>query len=192
MKKLLEQQNEIKREITRILLISNNCFELYNKFWFLRSPNEVGLGDAEINVKIYKDFGQMFTTFEESVLVTFSVIFRQLFDQRPDSVSLYKLNHIFGFRINDQEIDKIKNNKDVQMITRLRHKFFAHKDYPIKNQRILPAYDSIKKIYSEISELYAKITNQNILIISQASTDELESLFWFIKKSNSRRFSMGN
>ena len=178
---------ESKKDIKRILLISYNCFEIYNKFWFLRAPNMVGKNDAELNVKMYKDFGNMFVTFEESLLCTFSIIFRQLFDKRSDSVSLYSVNKVFNKNLG-KEIDELSKNYDIQIIIELRHKFFAHRDNTGKyNKRLIPSYDSIKEIYNQIYHLFWKITGEHIFLVD-SSADELESLFLAIKKSNSRRF----
>lgn len=184
---LTKKQEQSKQEIRMILLISKNCYEIFNEFSLLRSPNIVGLEQAEVNVKIYKDFGNMFLSFEEATLCTFSVIFRQLFDSRKDSTSLYLLDFEFKSDLRN-EIDDLKNNKEIQMIIDLRHKFFAHKDNSGKHiQRIVPSDEAVKNIYDEILRLFNKITG-DVIILHTPSQDELGGLFFVIQKSNPSRF----
>ncbi len=180
---------KIKNDIRRMIIVSHHAHSLFNRFWFLRAPNIVGQAQAELNVKIYKDFGSMFTTLEESCLVTFATIFRQLFDHRKDVVSLYYLNSEFGKNYK-LDIDKLKNLESIKKIIKLRHKFFAHKDNTGEHvQRVVPSNEDIKEIYSKIWDLYGKITGEPAFL-HDVSADELASLFKIIEKSNPRRFKL--
>lgn len=180
---------EIKIDIRRMVIVSYHTHSLFSQFWFLRASNIVGQDQAELNVKIYKDFGSMFTTFEESCLVTFATIFRQLFDHRKDVVSLYYLNSEFG-KSYKSEIDELKNSENVEKIIELRHKFFAHKDNTGEYiKRIVPPSEVVKEIYAKIWDLYGKITGEPAFL-HDISADELTSLFKIIEKSNPRRFKL--
>lgn len=181
--------DEVKTNIRRMIVISYCAHSLYKQFWFLRSRKMVGQTKAESNVKIYKDFGSVFSTFEESCLTSFTVIFNQLFDKRSDVFSLYYLNSKYGKNY-ENKIDKLRNSKEAESIIKLRHKFFAHKDNSGQYiDRIVLSSNSIEKVYRQICDLYGEITGENILI-HDTSADDLHSLFELIRKSNPGRFKI--
>ena len=179
---------EIKTNVRRMVVVSHYAHSLYKEFWFLRSRKMVGQIEAEKNVRAYKNFGYMFSTFEESSLIAFTVIFSQLFDNRSDVISLYNLNIECGQNYKSK-IDNLKKSKEVESIIKLRHKFFAHKDNTGKhNNRIVLSSDSIEGLYRQICDLYGEITGEDILI-HDTSADELHSVFDIVREASNRKFN---
>lgn len=185
----MKSKEQIEKEIRIMLLLSRSYYDTWFKFWLLRAPNEVGQKQAELNLKIYKDFGNLFVTFEESVLTSFSVIFSQLFDRRKDVVSLYFLNQKFNKNF-EEEITALRDDGAVQKILTMRMKFFAHNDNTGKHlKRIMPSDIAISEIFSEMVKLFEKITGQ-MIILRGVTNDELSALFSTIEKSNPRRYKL--
>jgi hypothetical protein len=175
-------------EVSRAILISQTCSNLLYQFWFLRAPNIVGQQRAEVNVKIYKDYGQMFTVFEEAVLATFSVMFSQLFDYRSDSVSLYDLNTKFKADLME-EITELGKDPGIMQIITLRHKFFAHRDNTGKHfLRLFPPKERTSELFDVILNVYGRITGRPMIFPADLASDELITLFDVILRSNPRRY----
>lgn len=184
-----KSKEDIKTDINRMLLISRSHYDVWFSFWLLRAPNEVGSEQANLNLKIYKDFGQLFVTTEESVLTSFSVIFSQLFDSRKDVVSLYSLNKEFNSGL-EKEIDNLRKSDVVEKILKMRMKFFAHNDITGKYiKRVMPSDNDIEKLFNDICSLFNKITGQ-VIIHHVVAGQELVALFKTIEKSNPRRFKL--